>query len=98
MAVGAAIGGLFAAFAFAISLFSIPMLMSERRNALTALGMSFGMTTGNLPAALAWGAIVVTGIALSVATGLLGLVAIYPVLGHGTWHAWRAIARDGAGP
>lgn len=98
IAVGTAVGGLFAAFAFAISLFSIPMLMSERRDALTALGTSFGMTTSNLPSTLTWGAIVVAGVALSVATGLVGLIVIYPVLGHGTWHAWRAIARHETGP
>lgn len=91
IAVGSAIGGLFAAFAFAISLFSIPMLMSEKRDALTALGLSFAITVQNLRPALAWAAIVVAGLALSAATGLLGLIVIYPVLGHGTWHVWRAL-------
>jgi uncharacterized membrane protein len=28
---------------------------------------------------------------VSLATGLLGLIAVFPVLGHGTWHAYRAI-------
>lgn len=98
IAVGSAVGGLFAAFAFAISLFSIPMLMAERRDALTALGTSFAMTTQNLAPALAWGVIVAAGLALSAATGLLGLIVIYPVLGHGTWAAWRAIGAPGALP
>lgn len=88
---GSAVGGLFAAFAFAISLFSIPMLKAERHDALTALGTSFAMTTRNLRPALAWGAIVAAGLALSAATGLFGLIVIYPVLGHGTWAVWRAI-------
>ncbi|WP_193175291.1 DUF2189 domain-containing protein [Oricola nitratireducens] len=91
IAVGSIIGGLFAAFAFAISLFSIPMLMSQKRDALTALGISFAMTVQNLRPALAWGAIVTAGLVLSAATGLLGLIIIYPVLGHGTWAVWRAI-------
>ena len=94
--VGGAVGGLFAAFAFALSLFSVPMLMDERRDALTALGLSFAMTTHNLPAALTWGAIVAAGILLSALTGLLALAVVFPVLGHGTWHAYRAIR--GSGP
>ncbi|MBC7285401.1 DUF2189 domain-containing protein [Hoeflea sp.] len=98
IATGSAVGGLFAAFAFAISLFSIPMLMAERRDALTALGVSFAMTTQNLGPALAWGVIVAAGLALSAATGLLGLIVIYPVLGHGTWAAWRAIGAAEATP
>lgn len=88
---GSAIGGLFAAFAMAISLFSIPMLLERRVDALTALGTSFAITTQNLRAVLPWGAIVTLGFALTAATGLLGLIVIFPLLGHGTWHAWVAL-------
>ena len=28
--------------------------------------------------------------------GLLGLIIVFPVLGHGTWHAYRAIRPDQA--
>lgn len=94
LAVGSAVGGLFAAFAFALSLFSLPMLMSERRDALTAMGLSFAMTTHNLAPCLAWGGIVATGMVISAATGLLALAVVFPVLGYGAWHAWRAIARE----
>ncbi len=89
--VGGAVGALFAGFAFAISLFSIPMLMSERRDALTAMGLSFVMTAQNLRAVVAWGAVVVAGLVLSIATGLIGLVVVFPVLGHGTWHVFGSI-------
>ena len=88
---GSAVGGLFAAFAMAISLFSIPMLLERRVDALTALGTSFAITTQNLRAVLPWGVIVTLGFALSAATGLLGLIVIFPLLGHGTWHAWVAL-------
>ncbi|MBI1173494.1 DUF2189 domain-containing protein [bacterium] len=88
---GSAIGGLFAAFAMAISLFSIPMLLERRVDALTALGTSFALTTRNLRAVLPWGAIVTLGFVVSAATGLLGLIVIFPLLGHGTWHAWEAM-------
>lgn len=92
IAVGGFVGGLFASLAFAISLFSIPMLLEKPLDALTALGMSFAMTVQNLRPALAWGAIVAIGLALSLATGLLALIVVFPTLGHGTWRAYRAIA------
>jgi len=95
IATGVLVGGLFAAFAFAISVFALPMLVSTRRDALTAMGVSFAMTVQNLRPVLAWGAIVTVGLGLAVLTGLLGLLVIFPLLGHGTWHAWRAI--DGGG-
>lgn len=89
--VGSLVGGLHAAFAFALSLFSVPMMMTERRDALTAMGLSFAMTTQNIRPCLAWGAIVAVSMLLSAATGLLALAVAFPVLGHGTWHAWREI-------
>jgi uncharacterized membrane protein len=92
--VGSVVGALFAAFSFAISVFSIPMLLEERVDALTAMGTSMALVWNNLPVMLAWGAIVLALFLLSLASGLLGLIVVFPVLGHGTWHAYRAIRRS----
>jgi uncharacterized membrane protein len=89
--VGTAVGALFAAFSFAISAFSIPMLLEKRMDALTAMGTSMALVWNNLPVMLTWGAIVLALFLLSLATGLLGLIVVFPLLGHGTWHAYRAI-------
>lgn len=95
---GSVVGGLFAAFAFAIGAVSIPMLVDERTDALTAMGRSMALVWNNLPAMLAWGAIVLGLFLLCLATGLLALVVVFPVLGHATWHAWRALRPDPAAP
>jgi uncharacterized membrane protein len=58
------------------------------------MGLSLAMTTRNLAPCIAWGGIITVGMAVSAATGLLALVVVFPVLGHGTWHAWRAIGGD----
>src|SRR5690625_1338882 len=92
--VGTLVGGLFAAFAFAISAFSMPMLLNERTDALTAMGTSMAMVWNNLPVMLTWGAIVVALCGLGLLTGLVGLIVIFPVLGHGTWHAYKAVRRQ----
>jgi uncharacterized membrane protein len=91
LVVGSAIGGLFAAFAFAISAFSIPMLLSERTDALTAMGTSMALVWNNLPVMLTWAAIMLALIIVGIATGLLGMIVIFPVLGHGSWHAYRTM-------
>ncbi|WP_347265930.1 DUF2189 domain-containing protein [Paracoccus sp. (in: a-proteobacteria)] len=88
---GGLVGALFAGFAFAISVFALPMLASERRDALTAFGTSFAMVTRNLGPSLAWGAIVTGGIVISALTGLLALIVVFPVLGHGTWHLYNRL-------
>src|SRR3546814_2732903 len=66
--VGSLVGGLFAAFSFAISAFSIPMLLNERTDALTAMGTSMALVWNNLRVSLTWGAIVVALFAVGVAT------------------------------
>ena len=76
--VGSVVGALFAAFSFAISAFSIPMLLDERVDALTAMGTSMALVWNNLPVMLAWGAIVLALFLLSLATGLLGLIVVFP--------------------
>jgi uncharacterized membrane protein len=89
LVVGTVVGALFAAFAFAVSVFSIPMLLDRQIDALTAMGVSMAMVWNNLNPMLIWGAIVLALFLLSVATGLVGLIIIFPWLGHATWHAYK---------
>ena len=93
---GTLVGGLFAAFGFAISALSVPMLLTERLDAVTAMGRSLKFVWNNAAVMIAWGAIVTLLWALFVATALLGLVIVFPLLGHATWHAYRAIV-EGSG-
>lgn len=95
LVVGTAVGGLFASFAFAISVFSIPMLLDRRIDALTAMGTSMALVWNNLVPMIVWGAIVLALFIASVVTGLAGLIVIFPWLGHATWHAYRTVARPG---
>ncbi|MDI3469966.1 MAG: putative cytochrome c oxidase, subunit I [Pseudolabrys sp.] len=89
--VGSLIGGVFAAFSFAISVFAIPRLLDERTDALTAMGQSMALVWNNLPVMLTWAAIIVFLFGLCVLTGLLGLIIVFPVLGHATWHAYSTM-------
>jgi uncharacterized membrane protein len=93
LVVGSIVGALFAAFSFAISVFAVPMLLDQRVDALTAMGSSVAFVWHNISALLTWGTIVLGLTLVSLATGLVGLIVIFPVLGHGTWHAYRAIQR-----
>lgn len=88
---GSFVGGVFAAFSFAISVFAIPMLLNERVDALTAMGTSMGMVWANLPVMLTWAAIALALFLINVMTGMLAMIVVFPVLGHGTWHAYVAM-------
>jgi uncharacterized membrane protein len=89
--VGSLVGGVFAAFSFAVSVLSIPMLLNERLDALTAMGMSMARVWNNLPVMLSWGAIVVALWLISIAVAMLGMIVVFPLLGHATWHVYKAI-------
>lgn len=95
VAVGTLVGGLFASFAFSISVFSIPMLLDKPVDAFTAMGTSMALVWNNLMPMIVWGAIVLTLFVFCAITGLLGLIVIFPWLGHATWHAYRAVASSG---
>ena len=54
------------------------MLLNERVDAFTAMGTSMALVWNNLPVMLTWGAIVLALFLLSLATGLLGLIVVFP--------------------
>ena len=88
---GTVVGGVFAAFSFAISAFSVPMLLDERTDAFTAMGMSISLVWNNRPVMIAWGAIVLVLTVVGLVTAMVGLIVVFPLLGHATWHAYKAI-------
>lgn len=91
LVVGVVIGALFAGFAFAIGVFSIPMLLDEQVDAFTAMGVSAAIVWNNLGTMLVWGTVVLVLFLTSIATFFVGLIVVFPLLGHATWHAYRAM-------
>ena len=89
--VGSVVGALFASFAFAISIFSVPMLLDEDIDAFTAMGTSMALAWNNLPVMICWGLIVVSLFGFCIITGLLGLIVVFPLLGHASWHAYLSV-------
>lgn len=88
LVVGTLIGGLFATFAFAISVFSIPMLLDREVDAFTAMGLSISTVWQNLPVMIVWGAVLLLLTLIGLGTFMAGFVIIFPLLGHASWHAY----------
>ncbi|MEM9148321.1 MAG: DUF2189 domain-containing protein [Pseudomonadota bacterium] len=94
LAIGTAVGGLFAALTFALTAFSIPMLVSRDIDAFTAMGRSFSAVTHNLRPAIEWAAAILVLSVIGFATGLLGMIVVFPWLGFATWHAYSDVFGD----
>lgn len=92
--VGGAVGALFAGLAFGLSAFSVPMLLDRDLDAATAMGVSARLVWRHLPAMLVWGACVLGAFLFSLATGLLGLVVAFPLIGHATWRAYESVRAE----
>ena len=90
LAVYAAVGGMFAALVFATSVVSIPMILDRDTDALTAGITSVRAVVENTAVMLLWGALITTIVAFSLWFWGAGLVVAGPVLGHASWHAYRA--------
>lgn len=87
--IGTAVGAVFAVITFCISAFSLPMIMDRKTDLVTAIVTSINAVLRNRKVMLLWAAMILAGMWFSVITGLLGLVVIFPVIGHATWHAYQ---------
>jgi uncharacterized membrane protein len=85
-----AVGGVFAGLIFAVSAISIPMLLDRPVDAVTAGLTSLRLVLAQPAVMLQWGAIITVLVVVAMLPWFAGLVLVAPVLGHATWHAYRA--------
>ncbi len=83
------LGGLLAAPMFASSAVAIPLLLDRRVSLMQAVLTSW-RTVLQSPVPMAFWAFLIMGFTLlGLASLLLGLIVIMPMLGHASWHAYR---------
>lgn len=87
---GTATGFLFAVAVLAVAAVSFPMLLDRNVSAGTAILTSINVFWSNPKTMLVWGAIVACGLILGSLPLFVGLAVTMPILGHATWHLYRA--------
>lgn len=90
LAFGTAVGAAFATLLFAITVVSLPMLLDREVDFVTAMLTSFGVVKESPLVMLGWGAVIAVVLFLGMLPGFLGLLFALPVLGHASWHVYRA--------
>ena len=93
-----ALGGLMAAPMFASSAIAIPLLLERRVSLLQAVITSWETVLHNPVPMAVWATLIMGLTLLGLMTALLGLIVVVPVLGHATWHAYRALVDASAWP
>lgn len=84
-----AVGSLFAAIVFAISVVSVPMMLDRGTDTVVAALTSVRALFENFAPLLLWAVLIVVVIGAGFATLFVGLIVAAPVIGHATWHAYR---------
>jgi uncharacterized membrane protein len=88
--VGSIVGGMLAATVYAVSVVAVPLLLVHRIDAISAAATSLAVVRHNPKPMLLWAGLISGFMALGCATLFLGLVLLFPLIGHATWHAFRA--------
>ena len=92
--VWAAVGALFATLIYAISVVSMPMILHRQADAITAGLTSLRLVLTQTGVLAWWGLLIAMLVGLAMLPGFAGLLVIGPVLGHASWHAYRAAVID----
>lgn len=95
LAVGSAVGSIFATIVFAASAVSLPMMLDRDTDAITSALTSVNAVVNNKGVMLLWAALIVGLMLLGFVTAYIGLAVVLPVIGHATWHAYRETVQTG---
>jgi uncharacterized membrane protein len=86
-------GALFALTVFVLGIITAPMLLDRDVDVVTAALTSLRCCLANPRATLVWAVLIALLTAVGFATFMLGLVVIFPLLGHASWHAYRDMVK-----
>lgn len=84
-----ALGSLLAAPIFASSVVAMPLLLDRQVTLAQAVLCSWSVVVQNPVAMALWAGCIVLLTLLGLASLMLGLVLVMPMLGHASWHAYR---------
>ena len=84
------VGAVFAGLIFSVSVIALPMILDRQTDAITAALTSLRLVITQPGVMLLWGALITGLVVLAMLPWFAGLLVVGPVLGHATWHAYRA--------
>lgn len=85
------VGAGFAAVLFSITVVGLPLLLEREVDVVTAMITSVQAVMANPGVMLGWAAVIATFLFMAMVPMFLGLMVVLPVLGHASWHMYRAL-------
>jgi uncharacterized membrane protein len=91
--IGTLVGSVMATIVFAAGAVSLPMLLDRNVDILQAVVTSVVAVAMNARVMALWAALIVLFTAAGLLTAYVGLAVTLPLIGHASWHAYRALIR-----
>mgnify|MGYP002634754038 CR=1 FL=1 len=92
--IGTIVGAVLATILYAITVIATPLLLDKDVDCVTAMISSVQSVLKSPVVMLSWGAIVGALTFLAIAPLFLGIVFIFPILGHTSWHLYARLIRE----
>jgi uncharacterized membrane protein len=89
IAIGMGVGFFYAAVVLVISVVAFPLLLDREVGVEVAIRTSVRAALTNPGPMALWGLIIAAGLVLGSIPLFVGLIIVFPVLGHSTWHLYR---------
>jgi uncharacterized membrane protein len=82
-----------AAIAFAVSVFSLPLMLDRKVDIIQALATSVVAVIMNVKVMAVWAVLIVIFTVAGLVTFYIGLAITLPLIGHASWHAYRTVIK-----
>ncbi|MDF1734075.1 MAG: DUF2189 domain-containing protein [Minwuia sp.] len=94
LVVGSLVGAVLATILFSITVIAMPLLLDKRVDVVTAMINSVKAVMQSPAVMLGWGAAVGALTLLAIAPAFVGVIFIFPVLGHASWHLYERLVSE----
>ena len=84
-----AVGLVFATVAFITGVVTLPMLMDDKVDIVTAVSTSISVVKRNPSVMAVWAITIAAIIGFGIATNFIGLLVLMPLISFASWHAYR---------
>lgn len=88
------VGAVLAFVLFSITVVSLPLLLEREVNLATAMRLSIRTVARNPAVMTVWAFVIAVLTIVALLPWFLGLMVVFPVLGHATWHLYRRALYD----
>lgn len=95
LVIGTIVGAALAALLFSVSVIAVPLLLDQDIDVITAMITSVSAAIENRDAMAYWAAVVAAATVIAMLPLFIGMILVFPVLGHTSWHIYRRAIETG---